>query len=317
MEIQLNINYLNALMQAWHIDVNHVSPEVVIAGSPERTLRRMVVTDGDEQTFVLEELSPQTVDRKRAIAELLISLSNHDLTRVHPCLRNREGDLITVWDDRCWQLRPYVSGVILPRPEYLEEAWRGDALADFLIDLHEVAIKAEYVFPAERFSIVSFIKTFAGKLSLYHPGILYELTKALDFLTQEFFLVHDALPHAFCHGDYHPLNVIWSGEDMLSVIDWEFCGYKPETYDLALLIGCLGMEDPQALQGPLVRSLMTRIRESGLYSKNSLAVLPELVMAIRFAWLSEWLRKKDEEMVRLELDYLRLLLTNKIEIGKT
>lgn len=38
--------------------------------------------------------------------------------------------------------------------------------------------------------------------------------------------------------------------------------------------------------------------------------LPDLTLAIRFAWLSEWLRKSDTEMVSLELTYIYLLMDN-------
>jgi homoserine kinase type II len=39
--------------------------------------------------------------------------------------------------------------------------------------------------------------------------------------------------------------------------------------------------------------------------------LLEAVIAIRFAWLSEWLRKRDMEMVELEIVYLKLLVQNR------
>ena len=41
-----------------------------------------------------------------------------------------------------------------------------------------------------------------------------------------------------------------------------------------------------------------------------LAYLPEFIIAIRFAWLSEWLRKKDNDMISLECDYMDLLTDN-------
>jgi aminoglycoside phosphotransferase (APT) family kinase protein len=40
-------------------------------------------------------------------------------------------------------------------------------------------------------------------------------------------------PVAFCHGDYHPMNIIWSADDIKCVIDWEFSEYKSEIYDAA------------------------------------------------------------------------------------
>jgi homoserine kinase type II len=271
----------------------------------------MVVLDSSEQAFVLEEISPSLIARKREIARVLENLAKNGLKRVHPCRPNRQAAIMAEHAGRYWQLRDYLPGAFLPRPEYLDEPWRGRELGAFLIALHDTSAKAQITFTEGPFSIVHFIEDFVKKLEIYRPDLIEEIYPVLDFLSGDFFQTHDNLPQAFCHGDYHPLNVVWSADSILSVIDWEFCGVKPEAYDLALLIGCVGVEDPQALTGPLVRSLLRRIREGGIYAGQSWKMLPELVMALRFAWLSEWLRKDDLEMVRLELDYLNLLLVNR------
>lgn len=314
LEDQLDIGFLKSLLGNWNIEVTDVYPDVWIAGSPERTLRRMVFIDPEGKMFILEEISSAAIGRKREIAGILAELSGAGLKKVHPYRTDRQGEVISRYDGRCWQLREYLQGVMLPRPDYLEDAWRGEVLADFLIALHKISKKDLADAAAESFSIIRFINDFIRKLDAYRTDIRKELDPVLDYLEAEFFPVHDTLPRAFCHGDYHPLNVIWSEEDILSVIDWEFCGTKPEAYDLALLIGCIGIEDPQTLKGHLVRKLLHRIEQTGIYHEQSWTYLLHLVMALRFAWLSEWLRKKDEEMVRLELDYLGLLLANKTKI---
>ena len=307
-------DFLKPLLKNWNVDAAGFSPDADIAGSPERTLWRMVVVDSGKQMFVLEEISPSAIGRKREIAELLGILFQNGLTKVHPYRYDRQGEVITVHAERYWQLRDYLPGVFLPRPEYLNERWRGRAMTDFLIALHETSAKAQVNFPDDAFSIVQFINDFEKKLKIHHPDLREELFPVLDFLAEDFFRIHDALPIGLCHGDYHPLNVIWAEESIVSVIDWEFCGLKPEAYDLALLIGCIGVEDPPALKGLLIEELLSRIGASGIYHDQSRAYLLELVMALRFAWLSEWLRKNDEEMVRLELDYLNLLLENRAKI---
>jgi homoserine kinase type II len=37
---------------------------------------------------------------------------------------------------------------------------------------------------------------------------------------------------------------------------------------------------------------------------------------MRFAWLSEWLRKDDREMIGLELDYMDLLIQNRDALAR-
>jgi len=241
-------------------------------------------------------------------------LSENGLSVVHPFLLDGREKRIIVHDGRYWQLRNDIPGRRLPRPSYLNDSWRGDALTEFLIALHETSLECAFTFQDGFFPIVRFIDGFIRKLKIYHPGIPVELSPVLNFLAAEFFLIHDTFPVGLCHGDYHPLNVIWSEDAILSVIDWEFCGDKPEIYDLALLIGCLGIEAPHALAGALVDALLRRIGEKHIYHKQSREYLLEWVMALRFTWLSEWLRKNDEEMVRLEMDYLTLLLKNRSAI---
>jgi homoserine kinase type II len=97
---------------------------------------------------------------------------------------------------------------------------------------------------------------------------------------------------------------------MKSVIDWEFLGYKPEVYDLANLIGCVGFEDPVGLNEGFVMELISQTRRAATVSEPCWQVLPEWVVAIRFAWLSDWLRRRDREMIDLEVAYINLLVDN-------
>ena len=122
---------------------------------------------------------------------------------------------------------------------------------------------------------------------------------------------YEKMPVAFCHGDYHPMNVIWSANDIKCVIDWEFSGYKREIYDAANLIGCIGVEDPKSLTGELVKSFISDMKAANIISKTSWKYMVEFIVALRFAWLAEWLRRKDTEMISLELDYMRVLIDNK------
>jgi len=119
---------------------------------------------------------------------------------------------------------------------------------------------------------------------------------------------HDTLPVAFCHGDYHPLNIIWQGDAIAAVIDWEFCGIKAEIYDAANLIGCIGMEHPSGLTDKLSIAFITHMREMSSISDRSWSLFPEFVIALRCAWLAEWLRTKDGEMIDLEETYMNLLI---------
>jgi homoserine kinase type II len=147
--------------------------------------------------------------------------------------------------------------------------------------------------PGGLFSIAEFASELMGKLNRHDPATARAVQPAFRDLEERFFPAHARLPVAFCHGDAHPLNVIWGDGEIRGVIDWEFSGIKPEIYDAALVVGCIGMEDPESLAGPLVKAFLDELRAAGCFDASGFAVLPEFVLALRFAWLSDWLRKKD------------------------
>ena len=151
----------------------------------------------------------------------------------------------------------------------------------------------------------------------YNPETRKALRQAFDFIQQEFFDVHDGFPVVFCHGDFHPLNVIWAEDSIKSVIDWEFLGTKPEVYDIATLIGCVGFEEPAGLTKGLVTECLSCMKEAAVLSNLSWEYLSEWVVAIRFAWLSDWLRRRDREMVDLEVAYINLLIDNCRDLKNT
>jgi len=126
----------------------------------------------------------------------------------------------------------------------------------------------------------------------------------------------DTIPARFSHGDFHPLNMIWSERGIEALIDFEFCGLRPETYDAALLVGCLGMEDPQALAGGLVKTLIAQLKAGAGYAEAAWEWFPDLALALRFAWLSDWLRRDDREMVELEAVFIGLLLENRDALAR-
>ncbi|HQP41837.1 MAG TPA: aminoglycoside phosphotransferase family protein, partial [Smithella sp.] len=154
------------------------------------------------------------------------------------------------------------------------------------------------------------------EINLYNKDIKNDIGSVVDFLEKDFLPVYEELPVAFCHGDYHPLNIIWSTDGIRCVIDWEFCGLKSELYDVANLIGCIGMENPRSLAGGLVGHFIDRMKRSGIMSQISWRYLTEFIIALRFAWLAEWLRRKDRNMIRLERDYMKLLMDNKTVLQK-
>lgn len=210
--------------------------------------------------------------------------------------------------------RAFRSGRYAPRPEYIEEAERGTALGQFLADMRRAA--KHLVAPAAP----------SADLPGYVEGLLEAMRETrsdllpavvpLVWAVKPLFSAWDSVPQGLCHGDFHPLNVIWRGQDVAAVIDWEFAGRGPDLYDVANMLGCVGVEEPSALMRGLCRAFVQTLREGGVVREDNERWLHHLVVAVRFAWLSEWLRKGDLEMLETELLYMRLLANSADALGK-
>ena len=303
----MNHAFLSEVLRCWNLELKAECPEAPLAGSPERSLFRTVVEDAEGRRLILEQLKPSTLALKREIAATLDYLARKGLAGVHPCLRGADGSFIEKAAGGFWQVSAFIDGIELVRPDYTREAWRGRALARFLVEMKGKAADIPFGRPGRPFSIAEFTRDLMARMARHHPERAAAVRGVCDDLEGHFFAAHDRLPVCFCHGDPHPVNVIWGEGGIRGVIDWEFSGYKPELYDAALVLGCVGMENPAALAGELALSFIAELRAAGCFDASGFAVLPEFVTALRFAWLSEWLRKQDPEMVEMETDYIRLL----------
>ncbi|MDY6906531.1 MAG: phosphotransferase [Thermodesulfobacteriota bacterium] len=295
----------------WEIAVKTVRSDIDLHGSPERSLFRAAIEDRAGDVFVLEHVDPDRRQHKQLIAGVLKSLYKQGLDKVFPYLETRAGDFLVYEKERWWQVAPYVAGTPLDRPAYLQDSKKGAALAVFLNDLAGHARHASHTRAMPSFSLRRYILKLEHDMTRHDPLVVGRFARVFDFLRQSFMDLHDALPMAFCHGDYHPLNIIWQDHDIAAVIDWEFCGFKPDLYDAANLVGCIGMEHPSGLTGGLTLEFINQIRQTPIISPQNWRVFVEFVIALRFAWLAEWLRKKDKEMIDTEAVYMNLLLDNR------
>jgi homoserine kinase type II len=295
---------------AFGLDAVAVRSDLNICGSPQRSEFRCVLECSDQRLVMMEHILEQVCTKKQAIIDRLDFLAVQGLPNVNPYLRASDGRHLVQMEGRLWQASLYVPGIPLDRFRYVFDGWRGKVMADFLIELRKKSQNLPDDLCTNPFSILDFIKTLLSQIKIREPGLFMKLVPITAFLRERLSHVHDLLPVALCHGDYHPLNMIWSDVAIECVIDWEFSGTKPENYDAATLIGCMGMENPDALKGPLVIEFISSLKDAKILSKMSWLVLVEMIIAIRFGWLSEWLRNQDTEMIELETVYMNLLMEN-------
>jgi len=314
-----NIKYdsddIRTVAQRYNIQFNQVRSEINVEGSPERTNFRTVFEDVTKNLFIIEVLPEKTLETKKSIALSLEYLNNKGLQEAQPYSKNTNGEFITQHNHALWQIIPYIKSVDLKRPEYTYDPWRGIAFADFYSQFQQASQNIPFFKKEDSFSIKDYIYTLLSTIKKNKPDILKKISPVISFLEKKYLPLADTFPVTFCHGDYHPLNILWGENDIKAVIDWEFSGYKSEIYDIANMIGCVGMEDPNSLTGELIIKFISNLKSSAMIQNISWEYLLESVIAGRFAWMSEWLRKNDTQMQTMEEEYMNILI-NKYDILK-
>jgi homoserine kinase type II len=282
-----------------------------LQGSPDRTVSRVAILDEQNQRWVLEEIGEHRYSRKLEIADTIEILQSRGLKAIHPYHRNSLGQFVTCYAGHLYMLRPYINGIPLDREKWKSDARKGESMADFLIEMRHLSAELPEKYGDQPFSVFEFIHRRMDAFRKHRPEMAEGLLPVFQGLEKTLFPLRSSHAIAFCHGDFHPLNVIWGEHDIQSVIDWEFCATKPETYDAALLVGCIGFNNPDALIDDFTIRIIQRLRDGCIYEAESWDAFYDMVIAIRYCWLSEWMRTSDESARDLELLYMNLLTAQK------
>lgn len=302
---------LPAIFAKWGFELKCCHPELSIAGSPERALKREILEDSHGELFVLEQLPLANREIREAQARCQRFLVEQGMEGVSPWLSPVPGSFGVECEGFFWQLRHWSKGVALPRETYAQDAWRGEATAQFLLNLRKCSDSEAMPGRGGRvFTLMHYI----GHLMTHFQRQLSALVTDMKPMVAELREYHDYEHTAqgrFCHGDLHPGNIIWGERKIQTVIDWEFCGPKPAAYDLANLLGCLGMDDPAFLTGPYAMTCIQALRKGAFLTEEEWHFLPDQIAALRFGWMREWVARKDKPMITQELDFIWLILDNR------
>ena len=153
-------------------------------------------------------------------------------------------------------------------------------MADFLIALKKSSADIHcHVTP---FSICEYIRALLPRIREKNPPLLDDLLPIWQEL-DEFSRAETTLPIDFCHGDFHPNNVLWGDRQLNGVIDWEFSGHKVAGYDVATLLGCLGMDNPEFLTADMTFAFLNKLKANDFHSDIVWHWLPDYIAATRFA----------------------------------
>ncbi len=308
--------FLQWLHDQWGLEFRCVREDIEIQGSPERAVSRVVVQDRDDRLFLLEKFPVNKFQTRDRVAKSVEYLSLHGLAQALPYQKTGRGEFLPFFREGCFQISSFLAGTVLKRPDYLDSSGMGKSFAVFLARMRMASKGIETVLSFSQFSIKAYIYKLFSEMKIHDGGAYEKFLPFLSFLESGFMQAHDHLPLSFCHGDLHPLNVIWQKDGIKAVIDWEFIGIKPDLYDAANLVGCAGIENPNGLGMGMVMTFLKEIRKMSVISETGRRFFPEYVLALRFAWLSEWLRKKDQAMLDMEETYMGILVDHMEEIRR-
>lgn len=298
---------MHDILSRFNLTLSHIREDLAIPGSPERCITRSVAETTDGNLWLVEKLGENQAASRATVAALLDSLAARNAPFIHASASTGEGGHILHTSEGIWQCTPFITGVELPRPDYIDDAWRGRLIGQFITGLQNAGNTLPEIPEANTPALPSYVAALADTIRQREPGIHARIAEILPHFTPLFTMLPH-LPSAIAHGDCHPLNIIWGEDSIRGVIDWEFAGRKPVLYDAANCIGCVGFEHPDWLVRGLVPALIAELHAGAVLTDETLPWLLPFTCALRFAWLSEWLRRKDKEMIDMELDYMRILL---------
>ena len=139
---------------AWGKTLGRRRPDLCGAGSPERSMGRVVVESRGGELLLVERLFKEGLARKGRMAELQEVLEQEGLSVKAP-LRNLKGEHLSCTEGGWFQITPYVKGSPLGRPTYLGDAWRGEKVAEFLVGLRRAEPLCRGVTAPEPFALPS------------------------------------------------------------------------------------------------------------------------------------------------------------------
>lgn len=297
------------LKSKWGLDYSKTHDNMIVTGSPERTNYRIVVETRDQKLFLLERIRSSDYERKVLIADMLQTLHESGLDSVNLYIPSGDNKIVE-FAGEYWQLSRYLESTELQRPDYAFEARRGLATSLFLKQFRVAAANLPKEKVANYINFRDFFFSFVAKLEYNNSEIYDRVADVIKLLQEKLWPEFDNIPLEFAHGDFHCLNIIWNEFCVNAVIDWEFFAVQPDNYDLANMLGCLGMEDPEALGAGFAFELVSQCKDDYFTSPRSLKLLPAMIIAVRFAWLSDWLKRDDKEMIDLECTYINILSNN-------
>ncbi len=236
-----------------------------VVGIPEGSVNSNFALETTRGRFLLRIDEVKSEAEVRREMDLLSFLRKHSFPCPHP-LQDRTGRFYRDYESKCAAVFRYYEGRVIPptklRPSQLETIGRT------LGDLHVIG-KGYKKGIDNRFSferIVDLFQNVRNRLPNYFRKITRTLEDEIEYLTQ---YLENKLPKGIIHGDLFPDNLLFRGEKLTAMLDFEAACRGKFVFDLATAVNALCFVD-------------------GAYSLDRFRYLLQGYEAVRTLSLAEW-----------------------------
>ena len=92
-------------------------------------------------------------------------------------------------------------------------------MARTLLELRSHAVGIPFFADEPVFSLPDYIDQLVSVIQKRRPEVMPEVSRMQAFVKENLYPVYSKIPTAFCHGDYHAINIIWGEKCINALID--------------------------------------------------------------------------------------------------
>lgn len=251
------------------------------------------ILDSGENKYILHRYR-RNADKSRAIFQL--KLQQHLLDNNFPTseiVKTITGKSILTIDNTLWALFTFVEGTEYNFSRLEQAAEAGRRLAQFhniLSSFHEPPIYLDFNLPIREVFLKSTSNLTQMHEMFLNQGVDDELSSCRRWwekLMNDLPLgVLDRLPSGWIHHDYHGRNVIFSGDDMCGLFDFDELTRGPLACDIAFGIHMFGREyrGSRKIRPEFANSFFSEYSRIRPVTRDEIEAFPSLLL---FAYLPQ------------------------------
>jgi len=210
-----------------------------VVAIPEGSINSNYLIETAKARFLLRIDEVKSESEVKREIDLLAFLRKHSFPCPHP-LQDRMGRVYHEYNGKCLSLFRYVEGRVLPvarlRPAQLENI--GRALGELHVIGKGYKKGIDNRFSFER--IADIYIAVRGRLPNYFRKVTRTLEDEIDYLTR---YLEGKLPKGIIHGDLFADNLLFRGEKLMAMLDFEAACRGKFIFDIATAVNALCFVD--------------------------------------------------------------------------